>query len=88
MKNGFVGNLGGVNIFRSGNITDTAGVSTGAIFHRDALGLATLQNIKIAYQRDESFRHTEIVSTAVYGVGELNDTYGIGMSFDSSIADA
>lgn len=85
MTAGFVGNLGGINIFRSSNIVDALGVSSGAIFHRDALGLATLRPVRMETERDASFRRTEIVSTAVYGVGELNDAYGVHLDFNSSL---
>ena len=35
-----------------------------------------MQDLKIETQRDASLRADEIVATAVYGVGELNDTNG------------
>lgn len=87
MRNGFVGQIAGIKIFESGNMpnTGTGGDFKGAVFHKDALGLAMLQDIKIATQRDESLRATEIVATAVYGVGELHDTYGVEVLADSSI---
>ena len=55
------------------------------VFHRDALALAMMQDLKIETQRDASLRADEIVATAVYGVGELNDTYGVEVNSDSSI---
>lgn len=88
MRSGFVGMLAGIPVYESANIVDTAGDSKGAVFHRDALGLAVLQDINIELQRDASARGTEVIATATYGVGELNDTYGVEMSFDSSIVDA
>ena len=54
-------------------------------FHRDALALAMMQDLKIETQRDASLRADEIVATAVYGAGELNDTYGVEVHVDSSI---
>lgn len=85
LRSGYVGTIAGVQIFESANITDTSGDSIGAVFHRDALGLAMMQDINIETQRDASLRATELVATAVYGAGELFDNYGIGMNFDSSI---
>ena len=85
LRTGYVGTVAGVQIFESANITDTSGDSKGAVFHRDALGLAMMQDINIETQRDASLRATELVATAVYGTGELFDTYGIEMNFDSSI---
>jgi HK97 family phage major capsid protein len=87
MQNGFVGRFMGVPVFITANIANngTAGDYVGAVFHRDALGLAMLQDIKIETQRDASLRADELVATAVYGVGELYDGYGIGIVADSTI---
>lgn len=88
MRNGYIGSLAGVPVFESGNVPDVTGDSVGGLFHRDALGLAMLQDIAIEPQRDASLRATELVGTATYGVGELYDGYGIAMSFDSTLVDA
>ena len=87
LRTGFVGQLAGVNVYESSNManTGTTGDFKGGLFHKDALGLAILQDIKIETQRDASIRGTEIVATAVYGVGELHDSYGIEVLADSSI---
>ena len=87
MMSGYVGMLAGVPVFESSNFTNSgnAGDYKGAVFHRDALGLAILQDIKIESQRDASLRADELVATAVYGVGELYDGYGVELHFDSSI---
>lgn len=87
MAAGYVGTLFGVPVFESANIanTGTAGDYVGALFHRQALGLATLQDIKIETQRDASLRADEVVASAVYGVGELYDGYGVKITADSSL---
>jgi len=87
LRNGFVGRLGGVPIYETTNIANdgTAGDYKQGVFHRDALGLAMMQDLKIETQRDASLRADEIVATAVYGVGELNDSYGVELHSDSSI---
>jgi len=85
MATGYIGMLAGVPIFESANVGHTDGDSIGAVFHRDALGLALMQDISIEAQRDASLRATELVATAVYGVGELYDSYGIKLNFDSSL---
>jgi N4-gp56 family major capsid protein len=89
MSTGYVGTLFGVPVFESANIADTgtAGDYVGAVFHRDALGLALLQDIRIETQRDASLRADELVATAVYGVGELYDGYGVKITADSSLVD-
>jgi len=87
MSTGFVGRVAGVPVYESSNIsnTGTTGDYKGALFHRDALGLAMMQDLKIETQRDASMRADELVATAVYGVGELHDTYGVELMMDSSL---
>ena len=92
LRNGFVGKVAGVNIFETSNMADTSGNNPGttgdykgAVFHKDALGLAMMQDLKIETQRDASLRADEIVATSVYGVGELHDSYGVELNVDSSI---
>jgi hypothetical protein len=87
LRTGFIGTLFGVPVFETANManTGTTGDYKGAMFHRDALGLAMMQDLKIEVQRDASLRADEIVATAVYGVGELQDSYGIEIIADSSI---
>ena len=87
LRSGFVGRLAGMNVFETSNIanTGTAGDYKGGAFHRDALAIAMMQDVKIETQRDASLRADEIVATSVYGVNEINDTYGVELHYDSSI---
>ena len=87
LRSGYVGSIAGIQVFETSNManTGTAGDYKGGIFHKDALGLAMMQDIKIETQRDASLRADEIVATAVYGVGKLHDSYGVELHFDSSI---
>lgn len=87
MREGYVGRLAGIPVFETSNIdyVTNAGDFPGAVFHRDALGLALMQDIQIETQRDASLRADELVATAVYGVGELYDGYGRYLKYDSSI---
>ena len=92
LRTGYVGSLAGVKIFETSNMADTSGNNPGttgdykgAVFHRDALALAMMQDIKIETQRDASLRADEIVATSVYGVGEIHDSYGVEFHSDSSI---
>jgi N4-gp56 family major capsid protein len=89
MQMGYVGTLFGVPVFESSNIanTGTAGDYVGAVFHRDALGLAMVNDISIETQRRASFLGDDIVASAHYGVGELYDTYGVKITADSSLVD-
>jgi N4-gp56 family major capsid protein len=87
MQTGYVGTLFGVPIFESANIANngTAGDFVGAVFHRDALGLAMIGDIAIETQRRASFVGDDIVASAHYGVGELYDGYGVKITADSSL---
>ena len=89
MSMGYVGTLFGVPVFESANIADTgtAGDYVGAVFHRDALGLALVGDINIESQRRASFLGDDIVASAHYGVGELYDGYGVKITADSSLVD-
>jgi hypothetical protein len=83
MQRGFLTMIDGIPVYQSSNVLVNTGTSLGAVFSRDALGLALMQDIQIETQRDASLRATELVATATYGVGTLWDTYGIGL--DSKI---
>lgn len=89
MINGYVGQLFGVPVFESANIANngTAGDYVGAVFHRDALGLAMIGDIGIETQRRASFVGTDVVAYAHYGVAELYDGYGVKITADSSLVD-
>lgn len=89
MAMGYVGTLFGVPVFESSNIADTgtAGDYVGAVFHRDALGLALIGDINIETQRRASYIGDDIVASAHYAVGELYDTYGVKITADSSLVD-
>ena len=87
MRTGFVGNIAGIQIFESSNISvDGSDDSIGGVFSQDALGLAMMQDLKIETQRDASLRADEIVATAVFGVGELHDSYGVKITADTLAA--
>tara|TARA_R100001440_G_scaffold956_3_gene3189 strand:- start:4824 stop:5663 length:840 start_codon:yes stop_codon:yes gene_type:complete len=84
MRSGFVGNVAGIQIFETSNISvDGSDDSIGGVFSQDALGLAMMQDLKIETQRDASLRADEIVATAVFGVGELHDSYGVKLTADT-----
>jgi len=87
MVQGYVGNLAGVPIFENANIdyVTNAGDYPGAVFHRDALGIAMVGDISIETQRRASYLGTDVVASCHYGVAELYDAYGVSLKFDSSI---
>ena len=87
LKKGLTNTFAGLRIFETSNMSNTgnAGDYKGGAFHKDALAIAMMQDVKIETQRDASLRADEIVATSVYGVGEIHDSYGIELHYDSSI---
>lgn len=87
LRTGYVGTIAGVPVYETSNLanTGTTGDYKGGLFHREAIALALGNDIKIETQRDASARATEMVGTAVYGVGEIHDSYGVEILADSSI---
>lgn len=87
LRMGYVGQLAGIPVFETSNIADngTAGDFAGAVFHREALGLAMIGDISIETERRASYLGTDVVGYCHYGVGEIYDAYGRGLKFDSSI---
>jgi len=88
MQTGYIGLLAGVPVYETGNLDGVADVFKGGLFHRDALGLALMNDIRIEAQRDASLRATELVATATYGVGELYDAYGVQLISLADLTDA
>lgn len=88
LRNGFMGMLGGVPVYQS-SLVQQSGPSSGdyqcAVFHRDALGLAIMQDIRIETQRQAAVRGYDIVGSAIYGHGELYDLAGVSMIGDSTL---
>jgi N4-gp56 family major capsid protein len=88
MRMGYVGMLAGIPVYETSNIVDgtlAAGDFTGAVFHRDALGLGMIGDIAIETQRRASFLGDDIVCSAYYGTGILQNNYGRYLAYDSSI---
>jgi hypothetical protein len=89
MMDGYVGNLFGMSVFESSNAPLIAGGAAGdyqgAIFHRDALGFGLMRDIQIETQRRASYIGTDVVATAMYGVGTVYEGYGVSAVFDSTI---
>ena len=75
--------MNNVAIFEDGNITeDSSGDGVGVIADKSALATLNSVETRTERQRDASLRATEVVMTADYGVFELDDTRGAGITFD------
>ena len=91
LRNGFMGTLGGVPVYQSSLVgqstlsSNASGDYGCGVFHKDALGLAMMQDIRIESQREATKRGFDLVGSAIYGVGELYDNAGVLATFDSTI---
>lgn len=89
MRMGYVGQLFGVPVFESANVPLVAGGAAGdylgGIFHRDALGFGLMRDITIETQRRARAIGTDVVASAMYGVGTVYEQYGVNATFDSSL---
>lgn len=75
------GRFFGVDVYQSTNVPDDATDYDGAIFSRgQTYGMVVKREARVEYDRDASMRLTEMVVTARYGVGELIDSYGQGLT--------
>ena len=87
MRMGYVGQLAGIPVYETSNIANngTAGDIAGAVFQMDAFGLGMIGDISIETQRRASFLGDDIVCSAYYGTGILQNNYGRFLAFDSSL---
>jgi N4-gp56 family major capsid protein len=84
MRNGYVGTIAGINVYESANVEiDGDGDAKGAVFAPEALAIAIKRDFNIEPQRDASNRAFELNATAIYGVGELDDSFGVEMLSDA-----
>ena len=87
LGNGYVGQLGGVNIYFSEEVTmDGNDDCPAGMFSQKALGLgvSSAAQINVETQRDASYQSTEYVCSLKCGVIEVMDTFGVYMLTDVS----
>jgi len=87
MRQGFVGMLSGIPVYETSNIANqgSAGNYSCAVFQRDAIGLGMIGDIAIETQRRAAFLGDDIVCSAYYGTGVLQNNYGRQLNNNSSI---
>lgn len=78
---GFVDEFIGIPVFKSPYVPKiNANVDyCGALITPSALGMAILRDVRVEPDRDASARVTEMVVSSAYGVGELDDSCGVGI---------
>ena len=77
--NGNLGEIYGVEIGVTTQIVTTASPITieNMMFHRDALGLATQESVRVQSQYKLESLATLLVADAIWGVKEMRDTFGV-----------
>jgi N4-gp56 family major capsid protein len=85
MRNGYVGSVAGVDVYESSNVAIASDASKGAVFAPEALAIAIKSEFNLETQRNATRRGTELVATAIYGVAELDDDYGVELHVESSL---
>jgi hypothetical protein len=82
----FLGTVAGIKIFESASIdVDGSGDAISAVFHPSAIGLVMKRDLRIATQRDESARATEVVCTAAFGANVLSNTKIVKITSDATL---
>ena len=85
LRDYFVGDLLGVNFYRSSNIAvDGSDDAVSGIFVRDALMIDTRRAMRFEEERDASARAWELNVTAGYAVGIVRQEFGIGYTADAA----
>jgi len=83
---GYFGNWFGIDIFQSTNVptANAAADRAGGIFVRDyALGMTQKWAAKVEAMRWAPIRGWVLVATAMYGVGEIEDSAGVNVTTDA-----
>lgn len=77
--NGRIGEVYGVEIGVTTQIAQSASPVTNEnmMFHRDAIGLATQQTVRVQTQYKLESLATLLVADAIWGVKEMRDTFGV-----------
>ncbi len=87
-RNFFVGNVSGVDIYTSANISIITGTDAYcAMFSREALALDIRRAPRLEAERDASARAWELNMTAVYAHGVWRPTWGIQGIFNAATPD-
>jgi N4-gp56 family major capsid protein len=82
----FLGRVSGVDIYESASCdVDGSDDAIGAVFHRGAIGMVMKRDLRIATQRDESIRGFEIIGSAAFGAGILDQNKIVKMTADAAI---
>jgi hypothetical protein len=85
MKDFFKLNINSIPVFETANIVpDSSDDAVGAIYSKDALALVESLAPRTEKERDASLRAWELVMVSDYGCYELDDGYGVKMTYDAA----
>lgn len=86
MRNGYVGTIAGIDVYESANVSvDANDDAIAGVFAPEALAIALKRDFNLEVQRDASLRANELNATAIYGVGELDDSFGVKITADAAL---
>jgi len=86
MRNGYVGSIAGIDVYESANVSiDGNDDAVAGVFAPEALAIAIKRDFNLETQRNATRRGTEMVATAIYGVAELDDSYGVKITADAAL---
>jgi N4-gp56 family major capsid protein len=86
MRNGYVGTIAGIDVYESANIVvDSSDDAVAAVFAPEALAIAIKRDFNLEAERNASLRAFELNATAVYGVAELDDSFGVKITADAAL---
>lgn len=82
----FVTSVGGVDIYESSLVAaDENGDAVGCVFAPGAFGVAQRGGVNMEEQRNAAKRSTDVVMTAVAGVGTLRPELAVKLTFDATL---
>jgi N4-gp56 family major capsid protein len=86
MRSGYVGSIAGIDVYESANVSiDGNDDAVAAVFAPEALAIALKSEFNLETQRNATRRGTEMVATAIYGVAELDDSFGVKITADAAL---
>ena len=86
LKDFFRITLNQVGFYEDGNIAiDSSDDMIGAMFSKAAMVIVESKAMNTERERDASLRAWEVVCTSDYGVFELDDGYGLKMTYDATV---
>ena len=86
MRNGYVGSIAGIDVYESANVAiDGSDDAVAGVFAPEALAIAIKRDFNLETQRNATRRGTEMVATAIYGVAELDDSFGVKITADAAL---